>query len=106
MGRRSCAAGRERCGSGARLLVWDKIPERGAAGGGVRGRRRAPIRPLTWWPRPTFVIVVVKPKDGDELLRSLAPLLRDGQIVVSSMAGVELEQHPAAGRARARRCSG
>ena len=39
-----------------------------------------------------FVVVVVKPKDAAELLGSIAPLFREGQTVISSMAGVELEQ--------------
>ncbi len=34
----------------------------------------------------------MKPKDAEELLRSIAPLLREDQVVVSSMAGVELGQ--------------
>jgi pyrroline-5-carboxylate reductase len=35
---------------------------------------------------------VVKPKDAEGLLSSIAPLFRGGQTVISSMAGVDLEQ--------------
>ena len=78
-------------GPGVRLLVWDKLPsaaERVADCAGVA----AADSPAQLVAEAAFVIVVVKPKDGDELLRSLAPLFREGQMVVSSMAGVELEQ--------------
>jgi pyrroline-5-carboxylate reductase len=78
-------------GSGVRLLVWDKLPsavERVADCAGVASADS----PAHLAAEATFIIIVVKPKDGDELLRSLAPLLREGQVVVSSMAGVELEQ--------------
>ena len=78
-------------GPDARLLVWDKVPaavQRVADCAGVI----AAGSPAQLVEQATFIVIVVKPKDGDELLRSIAPLLREGQIVVSSMAGVELEQ--------------
>ena len=37
------------------------------------------------------IVLVVKPKDGGGLLRSLSPLFRPEQIVISAMAGVLLE---------------
>jgi pyrroline-5-carboxylate reductase len=43
-----------------------------------------------------ILVVVVKPKDGDALLRSISGSLREGHTVVSSMAGVELCQIRAA----------
>jgi pyrroline-5-carboxylate reductase len=78
-------------GSGVRLLVWDKVPSAAERVAGCAGVVCADS-PAHLVAEAAFVVVVVKPKDGDELLRSLAPLLREGQMVVSSMAGVELEQ--------------
>jgi pyrroline-5-carboxylate reductase len=78
-------------GPGARLVVWDKVAaavHRVSDCAGVA----AAESPSQLVEQAAFIIVVVKPKDGDELLRSIAPLLREDQIVVSSMAGVELEQ--------------
>jgi pyrroline-5-carboxylate reductase len=78
-------------GSDVRLLVWDKLPtavQRVADCAGVASADS----PAHLVAEAAFVIIVVKPKDGDELLRSIAPLLREGQMVVSSMAGVELQQ--------------
>jgi pyrroline-5-carboxylate reductase len=78
-------------GADARLLVWDKMPgavQRVADCAGVV----SVDSPAHLVAEAAYIIVVVKPKDGDELLRSIAPLLREGQVVVSSMAGVELEQ--------------
>jgi pyrroline-5-carboxylate reductase len=78
-------------GSGVRLLVWDKLPsavQRVADCAGVVSAD-SPAHLVT---EAAFVIIVVKPKDGDELLRSIAPLFREGQMVISSMAGVELQQ--------------
>jgi pyrroline-5-carboxylate reductase len=76
---------------GARLLVWDKIP--GAL------QRVAECESVVVAGSPAqlvaeaeFVIVVVKPKDAEELLHSIAPLLGEGHVVISSMAGVELGQ--------------
>jgi pyrroline-5-carboxylate reductase len=37
-----------------------------------------------------FVILVVKPRDAEEVLSSLAPLFSEEQVVISAMAGVEL----------------
>ncbi len=51
-----------------------------------------PAPSISWWPKPAFIVVVVKPKDGDALLRSISGSLRDDHAVVSSMAGVELRQ--------------
>jgi pyrroline-5-carboxylate reductase len=39
-----------------------------------------------------IIVVVVKPKDGEALLRSIAGSLREDHVVISSMAGVELRQ--------------
>jgi pyrroline-5-carboxylate reductase len=78
-------------GSDVRLLVWDKLPsavQRVADCAGVVSADS----PAHLVAEAAFVVIVVKPKDGDGLLRSIAPLLRQGQMVVSSMAGVELEQ--------------
>ena len=75
----------------ARVVVWDKVAaavQRVSECAGVVVAES----PADLVKRAAFIIVVVKPKDGDELLRSIAPLLGEGQIVVSSMAGVELEQ--------------
>jgi pyrroline-5-carboxylate reductase len=76
---------------GARLLVWDKIP------GALQRVKECEGVVLAGSPaqlvaEAEFLIVVVKPKDAEGLLRSIAPLLREGQIVISSMAGVELGQ--------------
>jgi pyrroline-5-carboxylate reductase len=38
------------------------------------------------------VLIVVKPKDAGEVLASIAPLLREDQVLISSMAGLELQQ--------------
>ena len=75
--------------AGARLLVWDKVPaamDRLAGTAGV-----AVVGSLTQLVAEADVLVmVVKPNDGRELLRSLSASFRAGQTVVSSMAGVEL----------------
>ena len=42
--------------------------------------------------RTDAVLVVVKPKDASEVLGAIASRLRDKQILISSMAGVALEQ--------------
>jgi pyrroline-5-carboxylate reductase len=76
---------------GARLLVWDKVPSALQRLAGREGVALA-ASPAQLVAEAAFVIVVVKPKDADEVLRSIAPLLRDDQIVISSMAGVELKQ--------------
>jgi pyrroline-5-carboxylate reductase len=78
-------------GPGARILVWDKVPaavDRVAGCAGV-----APATSLEQLAAETqFIIVVVKPKDGDDLLASLAAVLREDHSVISSMAGVEIER--------------
>ena len=77
-------------GKRARLLIWDTVPaamELLAACNGVR-----PAESLTHLITAADVIVlVVKPKDGGGLLRSLSPLYRPGQVIISAMAGVLLE---------------
>jgi pyrroline-5-carboxylate reductase len=76
---------------GARLLVWDKIPSAVRQVAECEGVALA-ASPAQLVAEAAFVVVVVKPKDAGEVLRSIAPSLRDGQVVISSMAGVELEQ--------------
>jgi pyrroline-5-carboxylate reductase len=73
------------------LIVWDKITE--------AAQRVAHYDKVVCAESPeqlvaeaTFVIVVVKPKDAGAVLGSIAPLLRDDQVLVSSMAGVGLDQ--------------
>jgi pyrroline-5-carboxylate reductase len=78
-------------GQGARLLVWDKIPSAtqrvvGCEGVALAGSLAQLVVDAA------FVIVVVKPKDAREVFDSMVPLLREGQVVVSAMAGVELER--------------
>ena len=75
----------------ARLLVWDKIPSAAQRVEGCEGVVIAGS-PAQLVAEAEFVIVVVKPKDAEGLFRSIGPLLREGQVVVSCMAGVELEQ--------------
>ena len=78
-------------GPDARLLVWDKVTAAVQRVSDCAGVVVAES-PAQLVEQAAFIVIVVKPKDGDGLLRSIAPLLREGQIVVSSMAGVELEQ--------------
>lgn len=78
-------------GGEARLLVWDRIPSAtqrvvGCEGVALAGSLAHLVADAS------FVIVVVKPKDAGEVFDSLVPQLREGQVVVSAMAGVELEQ--------------
>lgn len=73
-----------------RLVVWDKVEsaaERLVDGGSIE--LAASLEDLA--ARSDIVLVVVKPKDAHEVLGSLAGLLRTGQVVVSSMAGITLE---------------
>jgi pyrroline-5-carboxylate reductase len=75
----------------ARLLVWDTIPsaiDRVAAceGVSVAGSLDSLVA------EAGIIVVVVKPKDGEALLRSIAGSLREDHVVISSMAGVELRQ--------------
>ena len=46
--------------------------------------------------RSQFVVVVVKPKDVAAVLNTLSPFLDEGKIVISSAAGITLEQVRAA----------
>lgn len=78
-------------GSAAHLLVWDKLASAGQRVADCAGVVSADS-PAHLVAEARFIIIVVKPKDGDELLRSLASEFREGQVVVSSMAGVELDQ--------------
>jgi pyrroline-5-carboxylate reductase len=78
-------------GDQGRLLVWDTVPgamEAVASLAGVAAVRS--VEQLV--EEADVIVVVVKPKDGTALLRSLASLFRAGQVVVSSMAGVEIRQ--------------
>ena len=76
---------------GARLFVWDKIPSAAQRVEGCEGVVLAGS-PAQLVAEAEFVIVVVKPKDAEGLFRSIGPLLREDQVVISSMAGVELGQ--------------
>jgi pyrroline-5-carboxylate reductase len=71
--------------------VWDKVPSAVLRVAGCEQVVCADS-PAQLVSEASFVLVVVKPKDAGEVLRSIAPLLRAGQVVISSMAGVELEQ--------------
>jgi pyrroline-5-carboxylate reductase len=76
---------------GWQLVVWDKVPtavERLASCNGVTVAD-SPSNLLT---DSDIVIIVVKPKDAGDVLGSINPLLREGQVVVSAMAGVDLTQ--------------
>jgi pyrroline-5-carboxylate reductase len=72
-----------------RLLVWDKV-EAAAERLLQRGTVAMATGPEDLVDRADVVVVVVKPKDADEVLRSVAPLLGARHVVVSSMAGVTL----------------
>jgi pyrroline-5-carboxylate reductase len=76
---------------GVRLVVWDKIEasmQRVLAHGPVSAA--GSLEDLV--ARSDAVLVVVKPKDAPEVLGAIAPLLREGQSLISAMAGVTLEQ--------------
>jgi len=78
-------------GPEARLIVWDKLPGALDRLAGCEGVSVATsVDRLV--AETAFIVLVVKPKDGDELLRSIAPSLRNDHIVVSAMAGGELRQ--------------
>ena len=74
-----------------RLVVWDKIDA-----AVQRLLTPGPISPAgsleDLVARADVVLVVVKPKDAPEVLGAIAPLLRPEQWVLSSMAGVAMEQ--------------
>ncbi len=82
-------------GDRTRLLVWDKMASAtdrvaGLEGVDVAGSLEQLVR------EADIVVIVVKPKDGDGLLRSIAGSLRRDHVVVSAMAGVDLRQIRAA----------
>lgn len=74
-----------------RLLVWDKVE---SAAERLVTCEAVQVPPsLEWLVRESDpLVIVVKPKDAAEVLTAVAPLLRRGQKLVSSMAGVELSQ--------------
>lgn len=75
---------------GVRLVVWDKIEA--AAQRLVTPGPISPARSLEdLITRADVVLVVVKPRDAPEVLGAIAPLLREGQTVISSMAGITME---------------
>jgi pyrroline-5-carboxylate reductase len=79
------------CSEGpGRLLVWDKIE--------AASRRlltdsyvgvASSLQELAG--EADVILVVVKPKDAAEVLAALAGLVRQGQVIVSSMSGLALE---------------
>jgi pyrroline-5-carboxylate reductase len=75
--------------AGVSWVVWDKIE---AAAQRLlvddRVRMAASLEDLAT--SADTILVVVKPKDAEEPLRAMRPLLRDGHTMVSSMAGVTL----------------
>lgn len=74
-----------------RLLVWDKVES--AAERLVTCEAVAAPPSLEWLVRESDpLVIVVKPKDAAGVLTGVAPLLRQGQMVISSMAGVELSR--------------
>lgn len=78
-----------RADGGPELIVWDTVE---AAMDGVLSDQRvkaaASLEELVG--RADVVLVVVKPKDAAELLARLAGVVREGQVVVSAMAGLPL----------------
>jgi pyrroline-5-carboxylate reductase len=80
-----------RCGDDdIRLVVWDKVEasmQRVLAKGPISGAKS--LEDLV--ERSDVVLVVVKPKDAPEVLAAIAPLLGEGQPLISAMAGVSLE---------------
>lgn len=74
---------------GVQLIVWDKIEA--AAQRLLTPGSISPARSLEdLVTRADLVLVVVKPKDAPEVLGAIAPLLREGQTVISSMAGITM----------------
>lgn len=74
-----------------RILVWDKREE--------VARQLLTCETVTMPPSLEWLVkesdpllIVVKPGDAASLLRTLAPLLRPGQKLISSMAGLELSE--------------
>jgi pyrroline-5-carboxylate reductase len=72
-----------------RFLVWDKIEGAVQRLTSEAVSAAASLRDLAG--NADLVLVVVKPKDAQEVLSSLAGLLRDDQVLVSAMAGPTLE---------------
>ena len=74
-----------------RMIVWDKVP---AALRKVADCEGAVVAgsPAELAAAADILILVVKPKDAAGLLSEVGPALRPGQVVISSMAGVELAQ--------------
>jgi pyrroline-5-carboxylate reductase len=77
--------------AGTRVLVWDKVPS--------AMQRLEDIASVVPAGSPEqlvadtqFLILVVKPKDAEEVLSSLANVFGEGQVVISALAGVELAQ--------------
>jgi pyrroline-5-carboxylate reductase len=83
--------GWSRSAPGARVLVWDKFPGAVDRVTGCEGVFLAESASALVG-EADHVIVVVKPKDAGEALSSLAPILRGTQVVVSAMAGVDLQR--------------
>jgi pyrroline-5-carboxylate reductase len=83
--------GWSRAAPGVRLLVWDKLPSAVQRLADCEGVVPA-VSAARLTAEAAFVVVVVKPKDAGEVLRTIGSSLRAGQILISSMAGVELEQ--------------
>lgn len=79
------------CSEGpGRLLVWDKIEaanRRLLTGGYVGVASSLPELAE----EADVILVVVKPKDAAEVLTALAGLVRQDQVIVSSMSGLALE---------------
>jgi pyrroline-5-carboxylate reductase len=81
-----------RCGDEAiRLIVWDKV-EASMRRLLSEGPISAAISLADLVERSDVVLLVVKPKDAPEALGAIAPLLGEGQPLISAMAGVSLEQ--------------
>jgi pyrroline-5-carboxylate reductase len=73
------------------LIVWDQLEAAmRAVCSDKRVRAAASLEELAG--KADVVLVVVKPKDAGGLLGRLAGLVREGQIVVSAMAGLPLER--------------
>ena len=81
------AAGRD---AGLCLMAWDREP---AALQNVLGDDRVTAAPslAELARRADIILVVVKPKDAEEVLHALAGLVGEGHTVISAMAGLTLE---------------
>lgn len=82
-------------GAGVDLLVWDKV-EAALQGLPMSERLRIAGSLGDLAARADVVLVVVKPKDAGEVLRSIACDVGEGRMVISSMAGVTFETMRAA----------